>query len=126
MKITINFDEQLISNLIVALDHGHDGLSIRMVQVCLDSICKPLSIVFWNCLKAGYFLAAWKVANVPVYKNGNRQIPNSYGPVSLVVSLIEFFMLTAICMYILDSLIVTWRQASTEKTPIMILEKISL
>ena len=58
MKITINFDEQLISNLIVALDHGHDGLSIRMVQVCLDSICKPLSIVFWNCLKAGYFLTA--------------------------------------------------------------------
>ena len=112
MKITINFDEQLISNLIVALDykkaHGHDDLPIRTVQVGSDSIFKPLSIVFWNCLNAGYFLAAWKVANVaPVYKNGNRQIPNNYGPVSLVVSLIEFFMLIAICMYILDSLIVT-------------------
>ena len=33
----INFDEQLISKLIVALNpnkaHGHDGLSIRMLQM---------------------------------------------------------------------------------------------
>ena len=43
-----------------------------------------------------------------------------------VISLIEFFILTAMCMYILDSLIVTWRQASTEKILITILEKISL
>ena len=44
----INFDEQLISKLIVALNpnkaHGHDGLSIRMLQMGSDSICKPLSI----------------------------------------------------------------------------------
>ena len=34
---TVNFDEQLISKLIVALNpnkaHGHDGLSIRMLQM---------------------------------------------------------------------------------------------
>ena len=49
---TVNFDEQLISKLIVALNpnkaHGHDGLSIRMLQ-----ISKSLSIIFRNCLKAG-------------------------------------------------------------------------
>ena len=65
---TVNFDEQLISKLIVALspnkEHGHDGLSIRML-----SIRKPLSIVFRNCLKAGYFPTAWKKASVvPVHK----------------------------------------------------------
>ena len=42
----------------------HDGLSIRMLQMGSDSISKPLSLMFWNCLKASYFLAAWKKANV--------------------------------------------------------------
>ena len=58
----INFDEQLISKLIVALNpnkaHGHDGLSIRMLQMSSDGIYKPLSIIFRNCLKAGYFFTA--------------------------------------------------------------------
>ena len=55
----INFDEWLISKLILALNpnkaHGHDGLSIRMLQMGSDSIFKPLSIIFLNCLKAGYW-----------------------------------------------------------------------
>ena len=41
---TVNFDEQLISKLIVALnpnkEHGHDGLSIRMLQMGSESL-KP-------------------------------------------------------------------------------------
>ena len=39
---TVNFDEQLISKLIVALSpnkaHGHDGLSIRMLQMGSESL----------------------------------------------------------------------------------------
>ena len=73
----INFDEQLISKLIVALNpnkaHGHDGLSISMLQMGSDSISKPLSVIFRNCLQAGYFPTAWKKANVvPVNKKGNK------------------------------------------------------
>ena len=60
----INFDQELISNLIVALNtnkaHGHDGLSVRMLQMDSDSIPKPLPIIFRNYLKAAYFLAASK------------------------------------------------------------------
>ena len=74
----INFDEQLISELIVALNpnkaHSHDGLSFRMLQMGSDSISKPFSIIFWNCLKAGYFPTAWKKANVvPVHKKKNSK-----------------------------------------------------
>ena len=70
---TIKFNEQLISKLIVALNphkvHGRDGLNM---------IFKPLSIVFQNCPKAGYF-STWKKANVsPVHKKGNKQILNNY------------------------------------------------
>ena len=87
--ITVNFDEQLISKLIVALNpnkaHGHDGLSIRMLQMgSSNGISKSLSI-FRNCLKAAYFLTAWKKANVvPVHKKGNKQILSNYRPVSLL------------------------------------------
>ena len=52
----------------------HDGLSIRMLQMGSDSISKPLSLMFWNCLKASYFLAAWKKANVEEQgKKGNKK-----------------------------------------------------
>ena len=73
---TANFDEQLISKLIVTLNpnkaHGHDGLSIRMLQMGSESISKPLSIIFRNCLKAGYFPTTWKKASVvPIHKKGN-------------------------------------------------------
>ena len=102
MKLTnINFDEQLISKLIVVLNpnkaHGHDGLSICMLQMGSDSISKPLSIIFRSCLKAGYFPTAWKKANVvPVHKKGNKQILNNYRPVSLhlfVVNCLRKFLI---------------------------------
>ena len=92
----INFNEQLISKLIVALNpikaHGHDGLSIHMLQMGFhmlqmgsDSISKPLSIIFQNYLKAGYFPTAWKKANVvPTHKKGNKQMLKNYRPVSLI------------------------------------------
>ena len=85
----INFDEQLISKLIVALNpykaHGHDGLSICMLQMGSDSIFKTLSIIFQNFLKASYFPTVWKKANVVlVHKKGNKQILNIYQPVSLL------------------------------------------
>ena len=72
----IRFDEQLISKLIVALNsskvHGHDGLSIRMLQIGSDSIPKPLLIIFQSCQKVGYFPPAWNNANVsPVHPKGN-------------------------------------------------------
>ena len=54
-----------------------------MLQLGFDSISKPLSIIFRNSLKAGYFLSTWKTANVvPVHKNGKKQILNNYRPVS--------------------------------------------
>ena len=55
-----------------------------MLQMGYDSISKLLSI-FQNCLKADYFLAAWKKASVvPVHKIENKQILNIYRPVSLL------------------------------------------
>ena len=106
----ISFDEQLISKVIVALNpnkaHGHNGLSICMLQMGSDSISKPLSIIFQNCLIAGYFLRAWKKASVvSVHKKGDKQILNNYWPVSLLLICSKMFE-----KIIFDTISNTWRK----------------
>ena len=49
-------------------------LSVRIIKLCGNSICKPLSIIFNDCLNKGKFPHEWKKANVvPVHKKGNKQ-----------------------------------------------------
>ena len=65
--------------------HGPDGISIRMLKICDETICKPLSIIFKNSIFSGKFPSEWKKANVvPIYKKGNKQILKNYRPVSLL------------------------------------------
>ena len=48
-------------------------LSIRMIKLCENSICKPFSIIFNDCLNEGKFPHKWKKANVvPAHKKGNK------------------------------------------------------
>ena len=81
---TINFAEVDILNVIRKLDpnkaHGHDQISIRIVQ-----ICKPLHLVFSSCIKSGIFPTEWKMANVvPIHKRDDKQNVKNYRPVSLL------------------------------------------
>ena len=74
---SIHFSSSDIAKIISHLDpnkaHGHDMLSIRMIKLCGNSICKPLSIIFNDCLNEGKFPHEWKKANiVPVHKKENR------------------------------------------------------
>ena len=86
---SIHFSSSDIVKIISRLDpnkaHGHDMLSIRMIKLCGNSICKPLSIIFKDCLSEGKFPHEWKKANVvPVHKKGNKQSLENYGPISLL------------------------------------------
>ena len=48
---------------------GHDGISIRMIKICVSSIWKPLASLFRNCVETECFPKEWKKANiVPVHK----------------------------------------------------------
>ena len=50
-------------------------LSIRMIKLCGNSICKPLSIIFNDCLSEGKFLSDWKKAHVAlVLKKGGKNV----------------------------------------------------
>ena len=65
---TITFSKEDIYKIIKNIDtnkaHGHDMISIRMIKLCSISICKPLEIIFQNCLHSGKFPSKWKKANV--------------------------------------------------------------
>ena len=53
---------------------GHNMLSIRMIKSCGNSICKPLPVIFNDCLKMVRFPSDWKKAHVvPVHKKGDKQ-----------------------------------------------------
>ena len=65
--------------------HSHDMCSIQMIKLCGTSICKPLSIIFNDCINQGKFPYAWKRANVVnVYNKGNKQSLKNYIPIALL------------------------------------------
>ena len=76
---------RIINNLDPNKAHGHDEISIRMLKICGDSICRPLNIIFKTCLRTGKFPLEWKKANiVPIHKKGDKQAVKNYRPVSLL------------------------------------------
>ena len=76
---------KIIRNLYPNKAHGHDMISIRMLKICDESICKPLGIIFRSCLENGKFPSEWKKANVvPVFKKNNKQELKNYRPISLL------------------------------------------
>ena len=86
---TCHFGKEDILRIINNLDsnkaHGHDEISIRMLKICGDSICRPLNIIFKTCLRTGKFPLEWKKANiVPIHKKGDKQAVKNYRPVSLL------------------------------------------
>ena len=76
---------QLIKNLDPNKAHGHDEISVKMLKLLTPSICKPLTLLFENCLTSGEFPNLWKKGNiVPVHKKGDKQLIKNYRPVSLL------------------------------------------
>ena len=76
---------QIIRNLDSNKAHGHDMISIPMLKLCGDSICKPLVLIFKTCLRNGRFPLEWKKVNVvPIHNKGDKQTIKNYRPVSLL------------------------------------------
>ena len=76
---------KIINNLDPNKTHGHDMFSIRMIKFCWNLICKPLSIIFNDCLMEGKFPSGWKKAHiVPVHNKGDKQFVKNYRPISLL------------------------------------------
>ena len=61
---TINFTTDNIEKIIVSLNpnklHGHDNISIGMLKICGNTICKPLELIFKQALTTSVFPSEWK------------------------------------------------------------------
>ena len=76
-KIDLSNDDilKIMRNLNSNKTQCHNMISIRMVKICHDFICKPLKLLFQSCLESGRFPSEWKKVNVvPVHKKGDKQI----------------------------------------------------
>ena len=66
--ITVNFLIDDISKILQNLDsskaHGHDKISIRMLQLCGNTICKPLELIYKQSMESGSFPSNPKTGNV--------------------------------------------------------------
>ena len=70
---SLDLNEGEILKIIRALNinkaHCHDGISIRMIKICDESLLKPLLILFKNSLKLSYYPDIWKKSNIiPAHK----------------------------------------------------------
>ena len=86
---SIKFDNNDILKIIRSLNvnkaHGHDDISVRMIQMCDELLVQPLSLILRGCIDTGVYPDTWKKSNiVPVHKKGDKQIANNYRPVSLL------------------------------------------
>ena len=86
---TINFTVDDILSVIRKLDpgkaHGHDQISICMLQTCDKAICKPLHLIFSSCIDSVIFPIESKMANaIPFHKREDKQNFKNYQPVSLL------------------------------------------
>ena len=87
--LTVNFSIDDIAKILQNVDpnkaHGHDKISIRMLQLCGNSICKPLELILKQSMESGSFPSEWKKGNVvPIHKKDDKQCLSNYRPVSLL------------------------------------------
>ena len=85
----INFQlsdlSKIINNLNPNKANGHNNISIKMIQLCGDSIIPPLKTLLESAIKSGYFPDSWKKGNItPVHKKDRKNIVKSYRPISLL------------------------------------------
>ena len=92
VKFVNNDILKIIQNLNPHKAHGHDKISIQMLKICGDSLCRPLELIFNDCLANGIFPFDWKKGNtVPVHKKNDKQRLNNYRPISLLPTCSKLF-----------------------------------
>ena len=85
----LNFPIDNIAKILKSLDpnkvHDHNKICTRMLQLCGNSICRPLELIFQQAMESGSFLSEWKKENlVPIHKKDDKQCLKSYRPISLL------------------------------------------
>jgi len=63
---------------------GVDDVHPKVLKMCSQSLCKPLSLIFNKSYETGVVPELWRKANiVPLFKKGNKLEASNYRPISL-------------------------------------------
>ena len=106
---------KIIRSLDISKAHGFDDISVRMVKLCEDSLVKSFSIIFQNCINSSVFPERWKKPNiVSIHKKNDKQLINSYRPVSLLPvrsRIFEIIIFNSIFQYIEENILLNVNQS---------------
>jgi len=80
--------QEAVNSLLCHLDAyrsmGLDGIHLRALRYLAEELAKPLSIIYQQSWLTGEVPGDWRIDNVaPVYKQGRKEDPGNYRPVSL-------------------------------------------
>ena len=80
--------------------HGHDNISIKIIQICGDSIIPPLKLIFESAIILGNFPECWKKGNIiPIYKRLSKNLIKIYRKTSLLQIFGKIFENVSIITY---------------------------
>ena len=90
-------------------------ISIGMLKICDESLCKPRELIFQSCIKHGKFPNEWKMANVlPVHKKSDKQILKNYQPVCLLAicgKIFERLIYNSLFEYFIENNLISLNQS---------------
>ena len=99
--------------------HGWDGITIRTIQICDDTLVTPLSIIYTKYAKKGVFPKLWKMANiVPVYKKDSKQLLVNYRSISLLPifqKMFEKILFNNLYPYLISNKLIPDKQSGFKK-----------
>ena len=63
-----------------------------MLKYTAKTVCKPLHLLFQNCLLSCIYPSKWKEARImPVFRKGDQNLPNNYRPIALLSTVGKLF-----------------------------------
>ena len=82
----------LLANLNVHKAAGPDSITTRILKETCHAVAAILKTIFCSSLLIGVVPCGWRSANIiPIYKNGARQTPANYRPISLTSLVSKIF-----------------------------------
>ncbi|KAK3107538.1 hypothetical protein FSP39_016928 [Pinctada imbricata] len=101
--IIINEEDvlKLLKNIQTAKAPGPDSIPNRVLKECATELAPSIALLFQKSLDTGCLPRDWLNANIaPVFKKGDRHLPENYRPVSLT-SVLSKLLEHVVCRHIM-------------------------
>ena len=83
--VTVSHVSHLLHGLSSNKATGIDKISCKIIKLATPVISDSLTLIFNQAITLSSFPDEWKIARViPLYKNGQRNIPGNYRPISVL------------------------------------------